>query len=174
MDINRSEVINRLNALANKLTEQAQDVFHLFDYEVKVALTGHFIDRLMQRYPTYEVAEGIIEPMLEDFIARKADLICKSFSGKVEYRLVNIRHPQLFRQNTLVLQITYSENVIKLQSITIFKSTTTSITSAPENFVLLHKKPKFFVVGQVGKRLLKYAENNEVPVELKSITQLWK
>lgn len=174
MDLKKSEIISRLNEMANRYQQKAKDAFRLFDYDFEFSWTSHFIDRFMQRFPTYEIAEGIVDPVLEKFVDNQIHLIVSAFSGMKEYKLVNIRHPSLQKQNVLIMQIERVDNLIKITLITVYKANTSYINSNPQDYIYLHKKPRFFVPGQIGKRLLKFAQNNEVPEELKSITELWK
>lgn len=174
MDLKKPEIISRLNEMANKYQRVVKHSFRLFDYDFEINWTGHFIERFIQRYPTYEVAEGIVQPMLDLFFENKNELIFNSITGQKEYKLVNIRHPNLQRQNVVVVTVEYIENVFKITFVTVYRKTTSYINSNPTEYVLLHKKPKFFVLGQVGKGLKKFSKNNEVPEELKCITKLWK
>lgn len=173
MDLKKSEIISRLNVMANKYQQVVKDSFRLFDYDFEISWTGHFIDRFIQRYPTYEVAEGIIEPMLDLFFENKNELIFSGVDGFKEYKLINIRHSNLQRQNVIVMTVECIDNVFKITFVTVYRKTTSYINSNPTEYVHLHKKPRFFVQGIVGKRLKKFAENNEVPEELKCISKLW-
>lgn len=173
MDLKKSEIITRLNVMANKYQQVVKDSFRLFDYDFEISWTGHFIDRFIQRYPTYEVAEGIVQPMLDLLFSNKNELIFSGVEGFKEYKLVNIRHPNLQRQNVIVMTVERVDNVFKIIFVTVYRKTTSYINSNPTEYVHLHKKPRFFVPGVIGKRLIKFAENSEVPEELKCISKLW-
>lgn len=173
MNLTKTEIIIGLNKLVLKYKNKIQDSFFLFDYKFDVKLTSHFIDRFIQRFPTYEVAEGILESILDLFFENKIGLISSSISEMKEFKLVNIRHKSLQKQNVLVVQLENIDNVINITLITIYKANTSFVNDNPDEFTHLHKKPKFFSVGMVGKKLQKYAKNNEIPDELKCITKLW-
>lgn len=174
MNLKKTEIISRLNEMANKYQNVVSDSFSLFDYEFEINWTAHFIDRFIQRYPTYEVAEGIIVPMLDLFFTNKNELVFSGIDGFKEYKLVNIRHKNLQRQNVIVMTVERVDNVFKIIFVTVYRKTTEYINNNPTEYVLLNKKPKFFVTGEVGNRLIKFSKNNNLPESLKSISNLWK
>jgi hypothetical protein len=174
MDLPRLVVIDNLNKMAFHYADEIKKVFRLFDYNIEFQIGVHFKDRFMQRYPTYEVASSLLSTYLDLFISNYAHLISKAITSEVEYKLVNMRHTSLYRQNIVVLKLIRDGNTIRISAITMYKATTSSVMNNPNDYVLLHKKPRFFEPGIVGKNLLKYAKNNEVPEELKCLTKLWK
>lgn len=169
----KSEIISHLNEMANAYRQVVKESFSLFNYDFEVHLTSHFIERFIQRYPTYEVAEGIVKNMLDLFFENKNHLIFSAVGGFKEFKLVNIRYANLQRQNVIVMTVEHINNMFTITFVTIYSKTTSYIIKNPIEYVLLHKKPPFIVQGQIGKKIKKFSENNELPEELKLISKLW-
>lgn len=173
MNFDRIDVINRLNNLALVYQVKASDAFYLFDYNFDVGLSVHFKDRVMQRYPKYKTAENIIKNTLDLFFKNHTHHISRAITETVEVKLVNIQHDSLIKQNVIVLKINRIDDTIHIIGVTMFQKNTSYIKSNPSEFVLLHKRKKWTTLGTVGKNLTRYAKNNEVPVGLRCLTQLW-
>ncbi|QXO12647.1 hypothetical protein pEaSNUABM49_00406 [Erwinia phage pEa_SNUABM_49] len=174
MDLNRIEVIKKLNELALVYQKQAQEVFCLFDYKFEFGLSVHFKDRVMQRYPTYEIAENLIKQNFDLFFKNHTQYISRAITEVVDVKLVNIRHDSLNKQNVIVLQMCRIDDIIKIIGITMFQKNTSYIKNNPNEFVLLHKPKKWTSLGTVGERLKRYAKKHGVPDGLQCLTQPWR
>lgn len=172
MDIKKSDLIANLSTLLNSYTDSVNNSFEMFEYDFKLIPTMHFIDRVIQRYPTWDVFKGIIESILEPFFTYRTDIISKGISTELSLKLVNIRHSSLKKQNVLTVNVVNTGSVVEIRLVTMFQANTSFVTDE-NGHVLLHKKPKFSSIGTIGTKLKNYAKNNDVPLALKQLTSLW-
>ena len=172
MDIKKSDLIANLSTLLDSYSASVNNSFEMFEYNFKFIPMMHFVDRVIQRYPTWDVVKGIIESVLDSFVKYRTDIISKGISTELNLNLVNIRHTGLQKQNVLSVNVVNTGSVVEIRLVTIFKSNT-SFINAGNGHVLLHKKPKFTRPGTVGTKLQNYAKNNDVPLALKQLTSLW-